>query len=124
MLASLVAATLGCAIRTERVGSDHLLNASFAWGDARITAQEAAHALGLPDEIQSDGAGLRFIYRFERRRRTGFVLSYVLKFLTRESSVAQARRLVLRFDQNDRLLDYQLFAPLPAGAFGGRPARR
>jgi hypothetical protein len=112
VLAVVAASSLACAVRVERAGNERLLDPRFDWRPGRCTAEQVARDLGPPDEIREGGDGMEFVYRFEHRRHSRFLLSYVFKLLTHDSDALQSRVLVVSFDAGNQLLRYQLLAPL------------
>ncbi|MGE0713015.1 MAG: hypothetical protein AB7N76_07975 [Planctomycetota bacterium] len=106
----------GCSLTTVRDGDPHYVleahKQPFKAGET--TSLEVAQALGPPDLIETQGERLVFEYRFRDRRQSSLILSYYLNVFQRLSVHSIDSRLLIAFDEQDRLL-YWGVSELPTG---------
>ena len=102
----LLALATGCTLRLNRAGDDRFLHTAPDWQPGVTTVLDVTREIGPPDLVRWSEQQMTFIYRFQRRVRTGLALSFYLRLFQRERARQEDSTLVVIFDAEDRLLHH------------------
>lgn len=103
-LLSLVLLLGGCTYSVQWEGDDQFLKNDLDLALGTTTLEQVAKAFGPPDAVRTYANRLWFLYSFEYLASSGLKLSYYATWFTRKSTTRVDRKLILAFDDDDKLI--------------------